>query len=95
MEEIRTNYQGYNQKKPDKITRDSRGTEFYVGARVAYNRSGDVIIGTLLRIVKNEWVKGHSSENDYARWFLKFEAHTEGEDGKISKLKNPNGLVII
>ena len=77
------------EKQPEPIKRDSRGTEIAEGLRVAFNRSGDVAIGKIVRVVKNSW------KCSTWRWHLTFEIHIEGEDGRISKVKNPNSFIII
>ncbi len=44
-----------NPKSPDPITKDSRGKEIVVGAKVAYNFSGAVAMGTITAIKNNVW----------------------------------------
>jgi hypothetical protein len=80
----------YLTTKPEKITRDHRGTLIEDGLRVAYNRSGDVDLGVIVSIVKNEW-----KPRSYGGWMLNFEIHIQAEDGHVSKVKNPNSFVII
>ena len=70
-------------------TTDRRGTPLEVGKRVAFNRSGDVIIGTILDIKKNQYWK------DGYRTHTEFELHIQNEEGTISKLKNYSSFVII
>ena len=63
---IRSSY--YQSTKPEDIVKDSRGMTFSIGDTVAYNLSGDVVIGTILEIKKNSWYckRGNS-------WYLDFE----------------------
>jgi len=75
--------------KPEKLTKDSRGIIIEPGLRVAYNYSGDVVIGKIIELKKSEW------KNNGHFWNLDFELHIENENGKISKIKNPNSFVII
>ena len=82
-----TFYQQNN--KPDKIVRDSRGTQIESGLRVAFNRSGDVVLGTIVELKKNEWKK-----NTYG-WRLGFDLEIIDENNVISRIKNPNSFVII
>jgi hypothetical protein len=85
---IRTAYY-YQDNEPLIIDRDSRGTFIAPGLRVAYNHSGNVVAGTIFEVKKNIW------ENLRNEWRLKFEIHIMGENGKLSKIKNPNSFVII
>jgi hypothetical protein len=85
---------------PKIITKDRRGIKIEPGLRVAYNHSGDIDMGTILKIVKNEWVKKYNKTaynrvRKFSHWKLNFELHIENEDGHISKLKNPNSFLII
>lgn len=89
---IQTSHSLYNKPSftPPKITEDSRGTKIEEGKKVAFNCSGDVVIGVIKEIVKNQWKKSRES------WLsLQFETTIEREDGHISKIKNPNSFVII
>ena len=71
------------------FTADHRGTPLTIGKRVAFNRSGDVIIGTILEIKKNKvWQEGYCSRID-------FEMHVTNEEGNVSKIKNYSSFVII
>lgn len=71
------------------FTTDHRGTPLEAGKRVAFNRSGDVIIGTILVIKKNSyWKDGYRNHID-------FEMHVQNEEGAVSKIKNYSSFVII
>lgn len=87
---IREWYSTYNHpEKPETIERDSRGILIEEGLRVAYNQSGNVVIGVITTLKKNEW------ESTNSGWRLKFEIHIKNEEGGTSKVKNPNSFVII
>lgn len=75
--------------QPEPLKTDHRGTSIEIGCRVAYNRSGDVILGTVVMISKNQWRRG----NWY--WELLFELTVKDEEGKVSRIKNPRSFVII
>jgi hypothetical protein len=81
----------YQEEKPtSNIERDHRGILIQPGLRVAYNLSGDVVIGTIVEVKKNQWVKKRGN------WRLEFEIHIQLEgESRISKVKNPNAFVII
>lgn len=81
--------------KPQSIIRDRRGILFEPNMRVAYNRSGDVVIGTIKEITKNVWNVSRQGIEPKKWWNLRFEMIVEGEDGLISKIKNPNSFVVI
>ena len=81
--------------KPNPIIRDSRGVLFEPNMRIAYNRSGDVVIGKIKEVIRNEWVVARQGVEPKKWWSLKFEMIVEGEDGLISKIKNPSSFVII
>lgn len=80
-----------NKIQPLPISRDSRGVEFFIGARIAFNRSGDIKIGFIKEIKKNIWKRSYG--DDY--WRLDFEMIIENEDGKLSTIKNPNSFVLV
>ena len=84
----------YTAPTEDKVYRDSRGTELVEGARVAYNRSGDIAFGTIKKIHKNQW-KHEQLRGGGQRWYLEFELHIENELGPLFKIKNPNSFLII
>jgi hypothetical protein len=79
----------YQTEQPEIVVRDSRGTTIAPGLRVAYNRSGDVAIGTIEKLAKNDWRK------DKYGWRLHFELVIKNENGDTSTVKNPNAFVII
>lgn len=85
---IRTDSFGLN--KPEPINSDSRGCNIETGFRVAYNRSGDVVIGTIMNY-SSEWV--FSERQKY--WRLNFKMVIQHESGNISTISNPNSFVII
>ena len=93
MAYIHTSLQKEN--SPEPITRDSRGTEIQLGLRVAYNYQGDVIIGTIKELKRNEWKAVRKGTGTSMWWSLKFELLIENEEGHISKVKNPNSFVLI
>ena len=76
---------------PKEITKDSRGTLIEPGLRVAYNRSGDVMIGEIVELKRCERIPGYYEDMH----ILKFELLIKGEDGKVSKIKNYKSFVII
>lgn len=79
----------FTEQEPPIIDRDWRGTLIEPGLRVAYNFSGDIAIGTIVELKKNRWKTKNKN------WFLDFELHVMGENGKLSKIQNPNCFVII
>jgi hypothetical protein len=84
---IRSTY--YQTEQPKIVTTDSRGTTIAPDLRVAYNRSGNVAIGTIEKLAKNEWRKSKYG------WRLHFELVIKNENGNTSTVKNPNAFVII
>ena len=73
---------------------DSYGRRIYVGALVAYNRSGDVKRG-IIHEIKCPVKRGHSGTFD--RWTGKpfAQVKVRGTDGNISVVNNLNGLMLI
>ena len=91
---IKTHYFFYKDnipEKPEPIERDYRGVKFDVGNFVAYNKSGNVRLGKILNINKNEFVLRNKS----TAYVLKFEMVVCGDDNTISIVKNPNSVVNI
>lgn len=80
----------YSKEKPETILRDHRGTLIEPGLRVAYNFSGDVAIGTIIELKRNEWKE---VRKEY--WSHKFELRVQNENGHISKIKNWRSFVIV
>ena len=78
-------------EKPEPIERDYRGVKFDLGNFVAYNKSGNVRLGKILNINKNEFVLRNKS----TAYVLKFEMVVCGDDNTISIVKNPNSVVNI
>jgi len=75
--------------EPAVVDRDSRGVLIEEGLKVAYNQSGNVVLGVIKELKNNEW---SATKNG---WRLKFILIIENEDGKLSKVKNPNSFVVI
>jgi hypothetical protein len=80
----------YSKEKPEIITRDHRGTLIEPGLRVAYNFSGDVALGTIIEVKKNNW-----KERSPGWWSHEFELHVRNENGHLSKIKNCRSFIII
>ena len=78
-------------EKPKPVERDYRGVKFDLGNFVAYNKSGNVRLGKILNINKNEFVLRNKS----TAYVLKFEMVVCGDDNTISIVKNPNSVVNI
>lgn len=78
-----------NTLQPHDIEHDSRGVKIDEGLKVAYNRSGDVIFGTIVKLKKNSFYQIGT------RWYLDFLLEIQDELGNISKVKNPNSFIII
>jgi hypothetical protein len=80
---------------PPVVLNDSRGTLILEGAKVAYNRSGEVVLGTIVEVRHNKWIKKTSRNSTHYHWRLKFEMEIKNENGDKSMIKNPNSFVII
>lgn len=79
--------------KPEPITKDSRGSEIKVGSKVAYNISGSVVLGVIISIKKNDWIRTPTSSSN--GWTCPFSIEIENEDLHISTIKNPNSFIIL
>lgn len=75
------------------ITKDSHGTVIENGARVAFNKSGNVVLGRIVEVKQNVWKQSNWGRGQH--YFLKFKMIVEDEEGVESTLKNPNSFVII
>jgi hypothetical protein len=63
--------------------RDSRGVEIIQGAKVAFNRSGDVVMGTVLRVTPSAtFIEPHSEFRH---------AWSKGP----SRVRNPRGILVL
>lgn len=80
-------------KKPKPIDKDSRGVSIEIGHKVAYNFSGNVVIGYIISIDNIKWIKG--KPKDWYTWTCNFKIKIENEEGHISTIKNPNSFIII
>jgi hypothetical protein len=80
----------YSKEKPEIPTRDHRGTLIESGLRVAYNWSGDVALGVIVEVKKNDW-----KERSTGWWSHQFEIHVKNENGHLSKIKNWRSFVIV
>ncbi len=83
------------QTKPVAIAQDHKGTEIKPGKRVAYNRSGDVVTGTIVELKQNEWKVTRSGLEPNKGWALKFKLIIACDNGLTSTVMNPNGFVVI
>lgn len=79
---------------PDPILEDSRGTLIVSGARVAYNLSGNVVLG-VLQGMNSSWTQIRPGANNTSWWNCKFNAFIVNEKGEVSTVKNPNSFVIL
>jgi len=84
----------WEDKEPQRVDKDSKGKLIKNDSKVAYNRSGDVVTGTIIRLKKSEWVLSDVRGNKNW-WRLRFELEIRGDDGVISTIKNPNSFIII
>jgi len=84
-----------SKEKPPKFERDSRGIIIQDNLRVAFNRSGDIVLGKIIELKRSDWVKHRQGIDDQFWWGIKFELIIEAEDGKISVIKNPNSFIIL
>tara|TARA_R110000868_G_scaffold95085_2_gene261798 strand:- start:358 stop:618 length:261 start_codon:yes stop_codon:yes gene_type:complete len=75
--------------EPAVVNRDSRGVLIEEGLKVAYNQSGNVVLGVIKKFKCSEWSATKSG------WRLKFILLIENEEGQLSKVKNPNSFVVI
>ena len=80
----------YCKEKPEVPTRDYRGTLIEAGLRVAYNYCGDVALGTIIELKKNDWI-----EKSPGWWSHQFELHVKNEEGRISKIRNWRSFIIV
>lgn len=85
----------HQEQQPEPLKSDLRGTVIEVGRKIAYNFSGDVAIGAIVNVKRNEWKIARPGTFPKNWWYLKFEIEVQHENGKISKIKNPNSFVII
>lgn len=80
---------------PPPILTDSRGSFIIEGSKIAYNRSGNIALGTIKKVRKNFWKRDRASIGLESWYSLKFEMEVIGEDDSKSIVKNPNSFVII
>lgn len=81
----------YAEKPFPPIAVDNYGVILQLEDNVAFNLSGRVVLGTIEKIHRWEWVKHRDN-----RYRLKCEIHIrERVSGNMSKVKNPNGIVKI
>lgn len=85
----------YQVNKPEPVTKDHKGTEIKPGLRVAYNQSGDVILGTIISLDSNDWKPSRAGYIPEQRWYLNFKLKIKNEAGHISTVKNHRSFVII
>jgi hypothetical protein len=89
MNDVRTSY--WQDNAPEPIVADYNGGRFYKNQRVAFNYQGSVKLGTIIELKRSEW-----KERGYGSWALVFDLHIQGDGAeKISKIKNPNSVVVI
>lgn len=80
------------QTEPLKVLADSNGIPIESGKKVAFNKSGAVLLGEIVQLKRSEWRKNIRD----GWWFLKFELIVKNRnDGTESRIKNPNSFIII
>lgn len=93
----------YQVNKPDiTVTRDRRGVKLQSGLRVAYNRSGEIHLGTIVSY-KTSWVERLEyyynqkvvNQNAKKDWGMSFKMVIQSEDGSQSTVKNPRSFLVI
>ena len=82
----------YGKDCPEIINKDSNGVVIKPGSRIAYNRSGSVILGEIVSLDRSEWKVDKYYERS---WYLMFSLKVKDLDGTVSTIKNPNSFVII
>lgn len=80
---------------PDEITTDFYGVDFLPGDKVAINYMGEIRIGYILEIKRNEWFKLRGGINGKTWWTLKFEMKVKQLDGTVSTVKNIRSFIRI
>jgi len=80
---------------PHQILNDSRGTTIAEGLRVAYNRSGKLKLGKIVKVRRNEWSVLRKGAKNTSWWGLKFVLMVESEEGEFTLLRNPNSFIIV
>lgn len=84
----------YQKLPPEIVSKDKYGNEITIGSMVAINRSGKVIIGRILKILKNEWKISRSGCDGNEHWRLVYAAMAVNDD-YTTIVRNPNGMVVI
>lgn len=67
-------------------THDSEGALITPGCEVAYNRSGDVVRGTVLKVGKPV---------QRSQWYTKYSIKIQGPDGRVSHVRNNRSVLVI
>lgn len=90
---IQTSVLTYDELKP--LNWDSRGVYIQTGSKIAYNKSGSVVLGHVQSVNKNEWIAAREGIQGLKWWNHKFSMTVQSEHNSISVLKNINSFIII
>lgn len=71
---------------------DVKGHYIYEGDTVAFNRSGQIAVGTIVDIKAFGWRARRTQSDGKTWWHLECKIEIEA-DGKISTIRNPNGIL--
>lgn len=84
-------------EQPTPIERDSRGVLIQPELTVAYNKSGNVTIGQIVEVTRNEWKVSRPGVSPKTWWSLKFEMKIRNIDDptQVTTVKNPNSFVTV
>lgn len=85
----------YHQKeKPNSLTQRN-GVTLQEGLPIAYNRSGEVILGTIVEVIKNDWKPVRKGIDDKFWWKHDFQMKVISDNGIPSTIRNFNSFVVI
>ena len=77
---------------------DNRGTPITVGAKVAYNLSGQIAVGEVVTAKPTVWTGLHEGKNCKIEVKLACKMNTDGlvkKPGKISKVSSPQNVLVL
>lgn len=85
----------HQEETPEPIMHDSYGHRIIPGSYIAFNRSGNVVLGNIVELKRSEWKRVRPGVDNKSWWRLKFELIVKDYFGNESIIKNPNSFVII
>lgn len=86
----------HQKNKPSILQEDYKRSSYEIGTKVAFNRSGEVRVGTIVEVLKNDWKAERKGVGDKHWWSHQLEVViVDQQDKKASVIRNNKSIAVI